>query len=102
MSDIKYMDIKEFVDGGYLQEVNRRFLHLLGLAIEVYVDDDGNFALTGLVDFRDDAEGIVFDSVDTEHVVSIQNQLDKKIEARQKAFGWFLQPYEIAGDTDAS
>lgn len=31
---IKYLDMDEFRDGGYLQEVNRRFFHPLGLALE--------------------------------------------------------------------
>src|SRR5438445_10887455 len=34
---IKHMPIREFVDEGYLQEVNRQFLHPLGLALEVTV-----------------------------------------------------------------
>lgn len=32
--DIKYMDVEEFADEGYLQEVNRIVLHPAGLAIE--------------------------------------------------------------------
>lgn len=35
VAHVKYMPIGEFVDGGYLQEVNRRLLHPLGLALEV-------------------------------------------------------------------
>jgi len=34
-----HMDIKEFKERGYLQEVNRKFLHPLGLALEVVIDD---------------------------------------------------------------
>lgn len=43
VSDIKYMDIAAFRGQGYLQEVNRRFLHPLGLALEVTVVDDGGW-----------------------------------------------------------
>jgi len=32
---IKYLDTHLFVEGGYLQELNRQFLHPLGLALEV-------------------------------------------------------------------
>jgi hypothetical protein len=39
MSDIAHMDIAEFRELGYLQEVNRRVLHPLGLALEVTVMD---------------------------------------------------------------
>lgn len=35
MSDIKRIDIAEFREDGYLQEVNRNFLHPYGLALEV-------------------------------------------------------------------
>jgi hypothetical protein len=35
--DVARMPIREFVDGGYLQEVNRRLLHPCGLALEVEV-----------------------------------------------------------------
>jgi hypothetical protein len=34
LTDIERMAISEFVDEGYLQEVNRRFFHPLGLALE--------------------------------------------------------------------
>lgn len=39
--EIKRIDIKEFREKGYIQELNRRFLHPLGMAIEVVVDDKG-------------------------------------------------------------
>lgn len=42
MGEIKRIDVAEFRSEGYLQEVNRRFLHPLGLALEVTrVDDEG-------------------------------------------------------------
>jgi hypothetical protein len=37
--DTKYIDIQEFCNLGYLQEVNRQLLHPLGLALEVTVWD---------------------------------------------------------------
>ena len=58
---IKRMDIKEFREKGYLQEVNRLFLHKLGLALEVEIDEDGNEKLSGIWDCRQDAEGIIYD-----------------------------------------
>lgn len=58
---VKYMDIKEFRRDGYLQEINRRFLHPLGLAMEVAIDDDGTERLGGIWDYRDDLEGIYYD-----------------------------------------
>ena len=58
---IKRIDIKEFREKGFLQELNRQFLHPLGLALEVNKDDDGNETLGGVWDYRDDPEGIIFD-----------------------------------------
>ena len=98
MTEIKKIDIKEFVEKGYLQEVNRRFFHILGLALEVNVDDDDNWTLSSVWDYRDDPEGIVFGEVDTEKVITVQNEIAEKVENRQKKFGWFLQPYEIPED----
>jgi len=44
LDQVKRMSVKEFRDLGYLQELNRQFLHPLGLALEyiVDVDKDGN------------------------------------------------------------
>lgn len=38
---INKMNIKEFREKGYLQEVNRQFLHPLGLALEIEINDEG-------------------------------------------------------------
>lgn len=62
MTYIKKMDIQEFVDEGYLQEVNRRFFHPMGMALEVVTDATGKaVALGGVWDYRHDAEGLVYD-----------------------------------------
>ena len=58
---VKRMNIKEFRKKGYLQEVNRRFLHPLGLALQVIVDSDGSYKLSGILDCRGDKEGIYYD-----------------------------------------
>jgi len=53
------MSMKEFVEGGYLQEVNRQFFHGLGLAMEV--KKTGNeYEFSGLWDFRQIKGGILF------------------------------------------
>jgi len=45
--DINRMDIAEFREFGYLQELSRCFLHPLGLTLEVMVDDDGTDRAVG-------------------------------------------------------
>ncbi len=60
MEGVKRISIREFRKAGYLQELNRQFLHPIGLALEVVVGDDGTEALGGVRDHRDDPEGIQF------------------------------------------
>lgn len=57
---IKHMDIQEFVEQGFLQEANRMFFHPLGLALEVTHDDEGEWYLSGVWDYREDPEGMMF------------------------------------------
>jgi hypothetical protein len=61
MDKIKRIDIKEFRELGYLQELNRRFLHPLGLALEIIIDDNGEEKLGGIWDYRMDEVGIYYD-----------------------------------------
>ena len=60
MSDIKTMEIKEFVEKGFLQEVNRMFFHPLGLALAVKQNEDESWSLHEIWDYRDDPEGMFF------------------------------------------
>ena len=64
MATIRYMPVKEFRREGYLQELNRQFLHPLGLALEVIVEDDGSETLGGIWDYRSDPEGIRYAEID--------------------------------------
>lgn len=60
---IKYMPIHEFIDTGYLHEVNRLVLHPCGLALELRYRTDSGDPTEGMLhvwDYRDDPEGIVF------------------------------------------
>jgi len=99
--EVKRIDIKEFRAKGYLQELNRRFLHPLGLAMEVIIDgEDGSEKLGGVWDYRDDPEGIAYgDGLCAnpnfkQKANNIQAELDSKRGTREKIFGWFIQPIE--------
>lgn len=100
MEEIKKMSIKEFRARGYLQELNRRFLHPLGLALEVVVNEDGSEELGGIWDYRDDPEGMIYGDVVVDNpnfklkADNIQIELDSKKEIREKMFSWFIQPIE--------
>jgi hypothetical protein len=98
-----YLDADTFRDDGYLQEVNRRFLHPLGLALEWQAggDDDGN-ALLRVWDCRDDPEGIafaaapgtaIFEDGKAERVADLEAQ---RRPARVAALGYWIQPAEEA------
>lgn len=99
MADIKHIDIKEFRELGLVAEINRRFLHPLGMALEVQVDDDtGAESLGGVWDYREDAEGIYYDG-DAEYMADIAAKAQRTEQvwadrepARVKALGYMVQP----------
>jgi hypothetical protein len=93
-NDVKRMTPKEFRQAGYLQELNRCFLHPLGLALEVVVNADGTEHFNGLWDCRDDPEGIVYSpsELDTEAAKRIYDEREKKRRVRLAAFGFDMQP----------
>lgn len=108
---MEYMDIGEFIEFGYLQEVNRQFFHPYGLALEVskvhygiiermrrawgVIRGDGEaWAFSGVWDCRDDPEGIIFaDGVMTEtkrnNVIASVKDIN-----RLKKLGFVIQPVE--------
>lgn len=58
---IKLINIKEFREKGYLQELNRLFLHPIGLAMAIGINEHGEEFFNGIWDYRKDAEGIYYD-----------------------------------------
>ncbi|MFW6219333.1 MAG: hypothetical protein ACOC33_00565 [bacterium] len=98
--DIKRMDIKEFREKGYLQEVNRRFLHPLGLALEVLMDEEEE-KLGGVWDFRDDPEGLYYDLKNspkqriekfTKNREFIDKELIIRTANRKEMLGFVIEP----------
>lgn len=108
INDDKKMNLKEFRDFGFLQEVNRNFFHPLGLAMGVYWDendlqnkqgfDTENEEPIGIIiwDWRDDAEGGAFQTLDDDDSRSkadrVENLRAEIAELRQSSFGWVVQP----------
>lgn len=92
--DVRRIEIKEFREFGYLHEVNRRFLHPLGLALEVIIDDmTGQESLGGVWDFRDDPEGICFGDgeFDREKLERVRAEWVRRHDARVAALGFMVQ-----------
>jgi hypothetical protein len=95
--EIKRIDIKEFRQLGFLQEVNRRFLHPLGLALEVIIDEKTEEEkLGGVWDYRDDPEGMFFaeDMIKIDRAKAIEELRQSKIEARKN------NPYKVPVNDD--
>ena len=61
VTELKYISVKEFREFGFLQELNRCFLHPLGLALSIEINEDGSESLGPIWDSREDPEGFCFD-----------------------------------------
>lgn len=98
---MKELNAKEFRDLGYLQEVNRRVLHPLGLAMFVETDGDGNVVrIGGVSDHRDDPEGVYYGFEDgtvghrkmVEQAQRVAAEWDERAPRRETLLGFMTQP----------
>lgn len=60
-NDFDTLSGDEFRKLGYLQEVNRRFFHPLGLAMAANVDSTGAVVSFSILDDREDKMGFIYD-----------------------------------------
>lgn len=90
------MSAKEFRELGYLQELNRRFLHPLGLALAVIIYENGEERFGEVWDYRDDPEGIVFDpdAIDADKARRIYTEQVGKQHRRIESLGYDIQPMD--------
>lgn len=90
----KKMSVKEFREQGYLQELNRRFLHPLGLALEVALHEDGIERFGEVWDNREDPEGMIYGPgmIDAEKANRIDEEAKRKIVNRSFTLGFVIQP----------
>jgi hypothetical protein len=92
------MNIGEFRKIGYLQELNRQFLHPLGLALEINVGEDGEESLVDIWDYRSDPEGILYDEkfpIDPEafrkaRMIKVIGR--RRAARRERILGFVVQP----------
>lgn len=59
-TEIETMSVAEFRHLGYLQEINRTYLHPMGLALSVKIGDDGEESFGEIWDYRGDPEGLIY------------------------------------------
>ena len=94
--EVTRMSIVEFRKAGFLQELNRQFLHPLGLALEVVQDEEtGEERLGGIWDYRGDKEGILFDGFTNEEIeraISVARFQAQKAIQRLEVLGFIIQP----------
>lgn len=83
------LDVREFRTLGYLQEVNRLFMHPLGLALSVAINEDGTEQLGPIWDYRDDPEGLGFaampDLVDEMHWKAARVEAERAAKVAKRA-----------------
>ncbi len=96
---VKYMDLQEFVDEGFLQEANRQFFHPLGLALEVDTSGDGPPTLSGVWDYRDDPEGVMFGPgvISREKYDRVLREFKSHVQARADLLGSTYQSVSDLG-----
>jgi hypothetical protein len=94
MDTIKYIDVAEFRRLGFLQEANRQFFHPLGLSLEVTVRPDGSEFLSGVWDYRNDPEGVVFTegAIEELAVDRVDRERKRHADHRRKLLGTVIQP----------
>lgn len=91
------MTLQEFYDEGYLQELNRGFLHPLGLAIRVKIEKvDGEEVVKGfggIVDKRDEPHEIFFaeGEIDKDAIENVNDQSVMGFEKRFEELGFVIQ-----------
>lgn len=95
-----FMPIEEFLTEGYMQELNRRFLHPLGLTMAVRYHDDRQELL--VIDCRDVAGGVIYEEEDQEHsrirrraVEAIGKAWSERSWQRLRKSGFVIQPVDM-------
>lgn len=88
------MEVAEFRRLGLLQEVNRRFLHPCGLALEVTIEPDGTEKFGRLWDYRDDPEGMLFGpgEIDPAKIAAADALIAQHADERIRLEGAVIQP----------
>lgn len=97
----KSISIREFRELGFLQELNRGFLHPHGLALSVIVHDGGREEFGPIWDYRDDPDGMRFSISEQEEpefrekAERIARLREERRAAREETCGYWIQPIEV-------
>lgn len=89
---MKYIDIREFRELGFIQEINRLILHPCGLALEAQQNEDGSMFISGVQDYRDDPQGVIFEKTPSKtKAQAVKNFMYLKSKARLEILGSVIQ-----------
>lgn len=99
---MKEMSLREFVDSGLLQEINRRLLHPMGLALSMVYPTEGTpeqletpIGFGPVYDAREDPEGFCFAEGNKDFTRQKEESVDKMLNAKRvsrwDALGYFVQ-----------
>lgn len=92
------LDLQEFIDFGYLQEANRQYFHVLGLALAVRLDDEEKPIGMFVYDAREDIEGVMFgEKPNREKANQVYAEFQKRAVHRKRLMkGHPRQPLDMA------
>ena len=100
-SNVKYIPIKEFRELGYLQELNRRFLHPLGMALSIQLEKDGSETVAGIWDCREDKEGVYYNIAESDEARKelfrkkfdfVDGEMGERLGQRGVILGFGIEP----------
>lgn len=87
--------IKQFVDQGWLQEVNRLFFHPAGLALTVKRNPEGEYILGEILDCRHDPAKLLISGSSSEMIkkgIMVSQSVQSSATARVETLGFDIQP----------
>jgi hypothetical protein len=91
----KTMTWDEFHKQGYLQELNRQFLHPLGLSFAVKVED-GKIEFHAIYDHRNSKEALIFKPglLKQDKANRVEHEQKERGQVRLAGMGFVIQPIE--------
>jgi hypothetical protein len=86
----------QFHKQGYLQELNRQFLHPLGLSLALKIDGEGKRKLYAIWDHRDSKDHVLFKPglLDPKKKAFVENEQEERGQIRISNLGFIMQPIE--------
>jgi len=91
----KTMSLDTFHKQGYLQEINRQFLHPLGLSLALKVED-GKREFHAIYDHRDSKEALIFKPglLEQSKADRVEREQEELGQVRLAGMGFIIQPIE--------